>query len=410
LRVLIVSQYFWPEAFRVNDLALGLQALGHEVTVLTGIPNYPTGKFFEGYGLFRRRREDFSGVKVIRVPLIPRGNGSGWRLALNYLSFAFLASVLAPLYCRGEYDLILVYQLSPVTVGLPAMILKSLKRAPMAFWIQDLWPESLSATGAVHNRLALEMVGKLVRFIYAACDLILVQSMGFVPKVQEMAVEPERIRYCPNWAEDLYQPVSPDGTFGREVEELAPGFRVMFAGNIGVAQDFGTILAAAERLRSYEDIHWLILGDGRMRAWADEEVKRRGLTGVIHFLGRHPVEEMPSYFALADVMLATLKREPIFALTVPCKVQSYLACGRPVIAALEGEGARIVAEAGGLACAPEDPDALAQAILELYRLPAGERDQLGRRGRAYYETHFEREVLLHQLESWMKALREGVSA
>jgi colanic acid biosynthesis glycosyl transferase WcaI len=404
VKILIVTQYFWPESFRINDLALGLRDRGHEVTVYTGKPNYPEGRFFPGYGFFGRTTEDYHGVRVIRAPLIPRGEGGPLELILNYLSFAAFGSLLAPFRCAGAYDVIFVYEPSPVTVGLPALVLKWVKRAPILFWVQDLWPESLSATGAVKSRWITRLVDRLVRFIYRHCDLILVQSQAFMSYVQAQGVPENKIRYYPNSAEALYQPVAIDAQ-AFEHRLLPQGFRVMFAGNIGAAQDFETIITAAERLRDTSDIHWIIVGDGRLYDWVEQEIVRRGLRGSVHLLGRHPVESMPRFFALADAMLVTLKNEPIFALTIPTKIQSYLACGRPIVAALEGEGAKVIGESGaGVAVKAGDATGLADAILKLYRTPAPEREAMGQRGREYFGQHFERSLLLGRAEEWMREL------
>ncbi len=404
MNILIVTQYFWPESFRINDLALGLRERGHEVTVYTGKPNYPEGSFFPGYGFFGRSSEDYHGVRVIRAPLIPRGNGGPAGLVINYLSFALLASLAAPFRCTGTYDVIFVYEPSPVTVGLPALVLKWIKRAPILFWVQDLWPESLSAIGAVRARWILGLVDRIVRFIYRHCDLVLVQSRAFTPYVQTQGVPESKIRYYPNSAEALYQPVAVEPQ-AAERQLLPHGFRVMFAGNIGAAQDFETIIGAAERLRDTSDIHWVIIGDGRLYDWVEQEIGRRGLRGTVHLLGRHPVKSMPRFFALADAMLVTLKNEPVFALTIPTKIQSYLACGRPIVAALEGEGARVIGESGaGAAVKAGDAAALAGAILKLYRTPAAEREAMGQRGRDYFRQHFERSLLLGRIEEWAREL------
>ncbi len=405
MRILIVTQYFWPEDFRINDLALGLQERGHAVTVLTGKPNYPGGRFFAGYGFLARPHDDFQGIPVVRVPLVPRGRGGGLRLAVNYLSFAFTACILAPLRVRGDYDAILVYEPSPVTVGLPSLVLRRTKRAPMLFWVQDLWPESLEATGAIRARWALGLVERMVRFIYRGCDRVLVQSRGFTEPVARLGVDPDRILYFPNSAEALYQPL--DLPADAPERNLMPaGFRVMFAGNIGAAQDFGTILDAAEITRDDPAIHWVILGDGRMAAWVREEIARRGLGGTVHMLGRHPVASMPRWFAAADAMLVTLAREPIFGYTIPAKVQSYMACAKPIVAALDGEGARVVAEAGaGYAVPSQSPLELAAAVRRMAALPDERRRELGLAGRRYFAQHFERELLLTRLEGWMKELR-----
>ncbi|MDI6688588.1 MAG: glycosyltransferase family 4 protein [Desulfobacterales bacterium] len=340
----------------------------------------------------------------MRLPLVPRGKGGGFRLALNYLSFAFFASILAPFFCRGKFDLIFIYEPSPITVGLPALVLKKLKSAPIMFWMQDLWPESLSATGAVRSEKILKMVDMLVRSIYKGCDRILVQSQAFFEPVKRQGGDSSRILYFPNSAEELYQPVI--------LEEDAPeravmpeGFCVTFAGNIGAAQDFGTILNAAELLKDHTEINWVIIGDGRMFPWVKSQVVERNLMQTVHLLGRYPVEAMPNFFTLSDVLLVTLKKEPIFALTIPSKVQSYLACAKPIIAALDGEGARIIKEAdAGLTCPAENPEALAKAVLTLYNMPQSERQVMGTHGRTYFNSHFEHKMLLDRLEIWMEEL------
>jgi colanic acid biosynthesis glycosyl transferase WcaI len=403
LRVLIVTQYFWPEAFRINDLAQGLVKLGHRVTVLTGKPNYPSGSFFDGYSFWGRSRETFGGIEVIRVPLVARGKGGSIRLALNFLSFALFASLLGPLRCRGFFDVVFVYEPSPVTVGLPGLVMKAVKKAPLMFWVQDLWPESLSATGAVKSRWILDRVSSLVRFIYLRCDRVLVQSRAFVDRVRALGADPARILYYPNSAEELYSPVSREAVTAPG--EMPEGFRVMFAGNIGLAQSFETILDAADRLREHRDIHWMILGDGRQARWVQEEVARRGLSSCVHLLGRYPMESMPEWFAQAEVLLVSLKKDPIFALTIPSKIQSYMACGRPILASLEGEGACIVEEAqAGIVVPPEDALALANAVLQMSLMPSSERETMGQNGRRYFLKEFERDTLLARLDTWMKEL------
>lgn len=401
LHILIISQYFWPENFRINDLAVGLVERGHRVTVLTGQPNYPTGRFFQGYGYFSPIHENYLGVNIVRVPLLPRGKGRGVALATNFLSFALSACFLGWLRCREKYDLIFVHEPSPITVGIPARVFRRLKKIPLFFWVQDLWPESLSATGGVQSPLLLKLVGLLVRWIYRGTDRILVSSRAFIPSVEGMGGARERIFYFPQTADSFYQPLRPDGSWP-ETRLLPRGFVVLFAGNLGAAQGIGAIIDAAELVRENSEIQWVILGDGRMRAWAEEEIRRRGLANV-HLLGAFPAEAMPRFFALSDVLLMTLRRDPLFALTVPGKLQSYLACGRPIVAALDGEGARIVEEAqAGVSCRAEDPVGIAAAVKDLYRRSVDERRALGAQGRYYFEAHFDREKLLNMLLAWME--------
>lgn len=366
--------------------------------MLTGMPNYPSGCFFKGYGLFFPAKEFYKGLNVVRVPLIPRGNGKWWRLVLNYLSFALCASVLGPFRCQGKYDQIFVYQPSPVTVGLPALILKKLKDTPIVFWVQDLWPESLSATGFTKSAWLIKVVSQFVRFIYTRCDCILVQSQGFIPEVIALGGSPQKIKYFPNWAESFYHPVKVDKD-SPERDEFPKGFRILFGGNVGNAQSFETILDAADRLKLHPEIHWMIIGDGHRRLWLEKEIHERNLSETVHVLGRRAPETMPRYFALADALLVSLRKDPVFAKTIPSKVQSYLACGRPVIASLEGEGAKVVDESGaGIVCEPENGGLLAKAALTLSRTSEETRNLMGEKGRLYYEKHFERDMLIGVLE------------
>ena len=370
---------------------------GVEVTVLTGIPNYPGGRTFPGYSLFRKRNQTYRGIRIRRVPVIPRGKGGSARLLLNFFSFAITASLFGPFLCRKKDDLILVFQPSPVTVGVPALILKWVKKIPLLFWVQDLWPDTLTATGAVKKTGILKLVEALVRFIYQGSDAILIQSMAFQRSVESFGIPAEKIHYFPNSAEDFYLGKNVFTEYEKQYE-LPAGFRIVFAGNIGVAQDFKTILAAAHKLRNFEEIKWLILGDGRMRDWVEEQIETLELKETVYLLGRHPAEMMPWFYNQSDALLATLKKDPIFSLTVPSKIQSYLAAGRPIIAGLDGEGARIVKEAGaGLTVPPGNEDGLSNAVMKLFRMCPGEREAMGKRGRTYFEKNFSRDKLLDRL-------------
>lgn len=409
MRILIVSQYFWPENFRINDLAAVLVERGHAVAVLTGVPNYPSGKTFDGYSWFRRRREVYQGVDVVRVPLIVRGSASALRLALNYLSFAFCAALVGPFRVRAAYDVVLAFGMSPVTVGIPAIAMKAWRRVPLLFWVQDLWPESLSATGMVRSKTIVSWVRALTRAIYRRSDRILVQSEAFPSRVLAVRGDPQSavIDYVPNWAEEFYVPMQIADN-AAEAGEMPVGFRILFGGNIAAAQSFETIIEAAALLKERRDIQWIILGDGRRRAWLERRRTELGLEHNVHLLGWRAPQVMPRYFALADALLVTLRPDPIFDLTVPSKVQSYLACGRPIVAALNGEGRRIVEEAGaGLAVPAGDAAALAAAVVRMRETPAEERERMSERGRQYYVRHFERGIVVSRIEELMaKAVRD----
>jgi glycosyltransferase involved in cell wall biosynthesis len=228
-----------------------------------------------------------------------------------------------------------------------------------------------------------------------------VTSRAYIPLIQGYGIDSNCIEYFPQSVEKLYQPVKVESD-APEHSILPQGFRVLFAGNIGAAQSFGTILDVAEHLKNYPDIQWVIVGDGRMRNWVETEIRKRELTETVHLLGGYPVESMPRFFALADVLLVTLKKDPVFSLTVPGKVQSYLACGKPIVAALDGEGSKLVKEAhAGLICPSEDAGALSDAILAMYRMPKEQREEMGICGIRYYEANFDRDMLIAKLEGWM---------
>ena len=386
---------------------MALKARGHEVCVLTGMPNYPDGKIFDGYSWRKKRHEEMEGIPIVRVPLFARREGRGWQMAINFLSFALSACLLAPWVLRGKrFDVIFTYEVSPVTVGLPAVLMAKIHRARHFFWVLDLWPETLAATGAVKSPGVLALVGKMVRWIYRNCDRILLQSKSFVQPVLNVGAEEQQLRYFPNWAEALYQSVVPAEKAVERKEMPDSGFVVMFAGNLGAAQALDSIVEAAECLKD-RDIHWVILGDGRRRAWLESQVQAKCLAKV-HILGSRPMQTMPTYFALADAMLVTLKDDPVMSTTIPGKVQSYLACGRPIIGALSGAGADVIHESGaGYVVPPDDVHGLARVVGEMSRLPVVERNKMGKAARDYYEQHFERDMLIDQLESWMQ---EGVAS
>ncbi len=404
MNILIVTQYFWPEDFRINNLARKLIDSGHKITVLTGIPNYPEGSFYKGYGFISNRKQNHEGVDIIRVPIIPRGKGKKIQLVLNYLSYVLSASILGPFLCPAKCDVIFVFEPSPITVGLPAVLLRTLKKAPIMFWVQDLWPETLTAVNATKSKIILMAVNSIVSFIYKRCDRILIQSEAFKSSIKKIGINENRILYFPNSAEEFYEPITLNLN-DHEATMMPVGFRIVFAGNIGVAQDFGTILQAAYKLKKNDDIKWVIIGDGRMRAWLETEIQRLELNNTIFLIGRYPVESMPRYFSCADALLVTLKKDPIFALTIPAKIQSYLACGKPIIAGLDGEGARIINEAkAGVACKSENPDELAEAVLAIYRMSQVQRQRMGKSGRKYFEKHFESKMLVNRLESYIQDL------
>lgn len=398
MHILVVSQYFWPENFRINDLVGEWLERGHQVTVLTGVPNYPAGEVFDSYLKKPDAYVNYQGARVVRVPMFARGKGS-IRLALNYLSFVLSGLVWGAWRLRGaKPDVIFVFEPSPVTVGLPAVFLSRLKSAPIVFWVLDLWPETLAAMGVFRSRLVLAMIGRVVGFIYDRCALVLGQSRGFLGSISNYCADAAKVRYFPSWAEEVFVDLGVVVP-AVEVPALEDGFTVVFAGNIGEAQDMPAVLDAAQLLMDSPFVRWVIVGDGRKFEWLQSEVIRRGLEDRVLLPGRHSLERMPSFFAHADALLVSLKRDPVFSLTIPGKVQSYLVAGLPVLGMLDGEGAAVIQEArAGLTCDPGDAAGLARSVLKLAAMTPVERRQLGLNGRAYAKREFGRADLMDRLD------------
>lgn len=397
MRILVVTQYFWPENFRVNDLVKEWVHRGHQVTVLTGIPNYPTGNVFDVYRAHPTAFAEYEGAEVVRVPMLPRCSG-GLRLLLNYLSFAIGACSFGPWRLRGRpADVVFVFEPSPVTVGLPAVFMGKIKNAPVVFWVLDLWPETLTAIGGVRSHRLLSWVGQMVRFIYNRCALVLGQSRGFMVSIAQYCDDKAKIRYFPSWAEEVYT----DGRvqLALEVPEWVDGFTVVFAGNIGEAQDMPAVLDAIEHLKDDVCIRWVIVGDGSKSDWLQSEVIRRGLGKQVLLLGRFPVERMSSFYAHADALLVSLKRDSVFSMTIPGKVQNYLLAGIPLLGMLDGEGAAVIQDArAGLTCPAGESALLANAVMALAAMTAAERTQMGLNGKKYAQQEFGRAKLMDYLE------------
>lgn len=389
MRILMLSQYFWPESFIINDIVRTLVEQGHEVVVATGKPNYPDGKVFTGYKAGGTQRERYEGhIELLRVPIWPRGKGGARNLILNYLSFVLAGLICLPWMLRKrEFDAILVFAPSPITQAIPAIPLKWLKKARLALWVQDLWPESLSATGFVRHRHLLKLVGWMVAEIYRHCDTLLVQSRAFVEPVARYAAR-EKIHYYPN-SMDLSRARS-DVALAPELGELLDQyFCVVFAGNLGTAQALDTLVEAAAHLREDPDIRLVFVGSGSRLDWLKSQKQALGLDNLV-LAGRYPTEAMPAIFERSSALLVSLNNEDVFAQTIPSKIQAYLAAGRPIIACMNGEGAKVVCDAGaGLTSPAEQVLPLVANIRQLKALGGAERASMGQAGRTYFEAHFE---------------------
>ena len=407
MRILIVTQYFWPESFMINDVVKALVKQGHQVVISTGKPNYPEGKVFAGYRANGIQRELFDReTLVVRIPTWPRKHGGAKNLILNYLVFVLAGMFCLPWALRGlKFDAILVYAPSPITQTIPAILLKWIKRAPLALWVQDLWPESLQATGFVRNQKALSAVGYMVYWIYKGCDLLLAQSKAFIAPLNEYA-NCSKIRYQPN----SFPEQSADALVDAPAALLATlesKFCVVFAGNLGQVQALDCVVDTAELLKDHHDISIVLVGSGSKSEWLIQQKQERGL-GNLELPGRFSMQTMPSIFNRAGALLVSLEDDPIFGLTVPSKIQAYLAAGKPVLASLNGEGAQVVLEAkAGLASPAGDSAALAANILKIKAMTSEERAEMGSHGKSYFLEYFETESQARHLAETLSAMGKG---
>lgn len=392
MKLLVVCQYYYPEPFRIADLCETLVAKGHEVTVLTGIPNYPEGVVPEEYRGGKRRDEMINGVHVIRNFQIARGNGTIKRI-LNYFSFAKLAKGKAK-KLGGDFDAVFVNQLSPVMMAEPAIAWAKKYKKPMLLYCLDLWPASLAAGGIGEGSPVYKLFGSISKKIYSSADRVLVTSAMFEDYFRDDLGLDLDVGYMPQYAEGLFDEKA-------EPKESEYKYNLVFAGNIGDVQSVDTIVRAAAKLSDISDLCFHIVGEGS--ALASLRQLHGEIGGNVIFHGRRPVEEMPEYYAMADALLVTMKSDPVLNLTLPGKVQSYMAAGRPVIGAVAGETAKVIAKSGcGLCCEPDDPEKLAQTVRDF--IADTERENMGRLGREYYERHFSKERFFQTLESELCAL------
>lgn len=402
LSIAFVSQYFFPEQFGTNSMAADLVDRQHRVTVITGVPNYGRTSFFPGYSNAENRFENWRGVSVHRAWTVPRGRRV-WQLVVNYLVFPIAGVLTAFRKIKERPDVVFCYLLSPISSAIPAIFLSRYFKSPLVYYVQDIWPESATYTLKLKHPLLVRPLYALSGWIMRKADLVLVQSEAFPPMIERFGVSAERIRVLPNTAPPMYRPLDRKQALASRILPESDQFTIMFAGNIGESQNFDAILSAAEALRERADLRWVVLGSGRDLERVKNRVEKLGLGNQFLLLGRHPEEDMPGFFAQSDVLLVSLKENDIFNLTVPYKVTCYMACGRPILAALAGEGARVVAASGGgFAVAPGDVEQLKAAVLSMMAMSAEARTKMGQAARAYYDTYYQRDLIYGQLEAWLE--------
>lgn len=398
MNILIVTQYFYPEDFKVNDIAFDFVKRGHKVTVFTAKPNYPKGRFYEGYNFFGKSSENINGVDVIRTPIFPRFNGSGKFLIINYLSFIFF-SFLYKKKVKGNFDIVFSHLPSPLTSALPAVWFKKKFNAKLYLWVLDLWPESLQANTKIKDGFLIKKLNQLIKYIYNKADVILISSKFFENSILQKGITNDtNIKYFPNWAEDIFIQECNEYV---DLPKIEPGFNIMFAGNIGDSQDFDSILEAA-KLTKDEKINWLIVGDGRKLSWLKSEIQKNLLNNV-YLLGRYPLKKMPSLFKIADAMLVSLKDSPTFSLTVPAKVQAYMASSKIILGMFNGEGQDLINMNNcGLAVDAGDYIGLCANIKRIISMNESQKNIMETNSKNYYLENFSKKNLFDFLETDFK--------
>lgn len=400
MHCLLLTNHFYPESFRCNDVAFELAKRGYKVTVLTAIPDYPQGKFHEGYSLFKRRKEVVNGVQVVRVPIIPRGNGKTVRMVLNYVSGLFFFMIYAFWYALfHKFDCIFVHDTSPAFICLPAVLIKKIQKIPLDLWILDMWPQSLVA-GGIQSSFVYKRIDCMMDFVYRNSTIIHISSLGFRKLLRKRGVPDNKIAYLPNWSDDAI-------TKGEEfmLPALPDGFIIMFAGNIGEAQNMENVLKVALLLKEHTDIHWVFLGDGRKKCWVETFVEEHDLGATVHLLGRFPIQAMSSFFKKADVMLVSLTDNLVFNLTLPAKVQAYMSCAKPIMAMLNGEGQDIVEKSNcGWYVNADEPEKAAEMLLRVSRLSKDQLERVGKNGYEYYLKNFQKNVCIDTIDNALKQI------
>ena len=398
MKILFVCQYFYPEVFRGNDIAFHWAEQGHDVHVVSGVPNYPHGKFYEGYGLLKKRHEVIRGVKVTHLPIVPRGNGKV-TLLLNYISYLIVANVWVFFHALfHKYDRVFVQQLSPVTMSSPGVLYKRIRKVPLYIWVLDLWPESLTAAGGVTNKYVLGFFRHYVKQEYKYSDKILISSRSFAKSIAEYGDYSDKVVYYPQWADGIDGGIiTPD-----DPPVIPDGFKLMFAGAVGEAHGFECTMQAALLTKDHKDIKWIIVGDGRRLDWVRDYIKEHELEETVYTLGRYPSGTMPWFFRQADVMLVTLNDDPLFRLYSPAKISSYMAAGMPIVAVLNGEGAEVIREAQcGWALPAGDANGFAKLAIELSQMDKKVLEEKGQNALKYYNEHFVKGKCLNKLDALM---------
>ena len=394
--ILVVSQYFYPENFRINDICKEWVKRGYKVTVITGIPNYPAGEFYNGYGFNKRRKEIWNGIHIIRIPLIPRGTNS-IGLISNYLSFV-VTGFFKSHFNSIKADYVFTFEVSPMTQALLGCWFAKKLKVPHYLYVQDLWPENVITVTGISNPKIIKPIDKMVDYIYKNTDEIFATSPSFVEEIcnRKVKVPHEKVHYWPQYAEEFYRPLE-----RKSVEEIPDddSFKIIFTGNIGTAQGLQILPLVAELLTN-ENVKFIIVGDGRYLKEFQQEIKKRGVQNQFIMISRQPAERIPELLSACDAAFLSFQNDELWTKTIPAKLQSYMACGMPIIAAADGETARIINLANcGLCCPIGDAEKLNIRIKEMLNLNL---NVFKKNSRQFFCENFDKKKLMDEMEYYFR--------
>lgn len=403
--ILVVSQYFYPETFRINDMCQEWVKRGYKVKVITGIPNYPMGKIFKGYGFTRKRHEYWNGIEIYRIPLIPRGTGS-LGMAANYLSF-MVSGIIAGKIKSIKADLVFSFEVSPMTQVLTGISFARKLHVPHYLYVQDLWPENVITVTGINNPLIIKPIDKMVDYIYNNADEIFATSPSFVEAIcnRKVRVKEDKVHYWPQYAEEFYQPM--DKAVAKPTAEKYGipndnSFKIIFTGNVGTAQGLQILPKTAEILRD-ENVKFVIVGDGRYLEDLRRDIKQRHVSNKFILVARQRAEIVPALLASCDAAFISFAKDELWTKTIPAKLQSYMACAMPVIAAAQGETARVINESGcGLCCGLGNAQQLSKLVQRMMQTDLAE---MSKKSREYFENNYAKSMLMDEMDKYLNEVR-----
>lgn len=398
--ILVFSQYFYPENFRINDICVEWVRRGYRVTVVTGIPNYPAGKFFSGYGIFKKRKEKYKGIDIIRIPIIARRKSS-LCLIVNYLSFV-ISGFFWGKFASLEADIVFTYEVSPMTQVLPAVWYAKRKKVRHFLYCMDLWPENVEVMTGISNVNIINLIGKMVDYIYRNVEMIFTSSESFIKNINKRGVQLNKLCFWPQYAEEFYKPLSYKEN---EIISRKNLINITFAGNIGYAQGLDVLIRTAEilKIKKMNDVKFNIIGDGRYKNDFEKLVIKYKLSSFFCFISKKKPEEIPQYLSNSDLSVVTLKSNLIFNMTIPAKVQSSLACGVPILASADGELTELVKKSKcGLTSSAGNAEELAYNIVLYCSMTEEEKENMKKNALNTSKEVFNKKMLMDRMDTFLE--------